>query len=306
MAKMAVLDLGTNTFHLLIAERISASTFKQIYKEKRFVKLAADGIERIGDASMRRAKATLLAYREILDRYEIEEVKVLGTAALRQASNGRDLMRWATEEVQLDIQIISGEREAALIHRGVYQSLPDPDHCYLVMDIGGGSVEFIIAEQGRIQWCQSFPVGAAVLLREFHQHDPITTAETAAINTFLASHLAPLSAALQRWPTRWLVGAAGTFDIIAQQIAVEVSSPATWEIDPEKFSPLYQELRSMSWSEREASDWIPDDRIDMIVVATTLIQYILQTYDIQQFTVSAYALKEGMLAEYFFGGNDVD
>lgn len=297
MARLAVLDLGTNTFHLLIAEWGPTSTFESIYKEKRFVKLAEHGIERIGDSSMRRAKATLLDYRRILDQYEVEQVKVLGTAALRRASNGKDLMHWAAKEVQLDIQIISGQREAALIHRGVYQSLPDPNHRFLVMDIGGGSVEFIIAEQGRIQWCQSFPIGAAVLLREYHQHDPITAAEVEAITGFLNAHLGPLSEALQQWPTQWLVGAAGTFDIIAEQLAVESSSPATWEIDPERFFPLYEELKAMSWSEREQSDWIPADRVDMIVVATTLIQHILQTYHIKQFTVSAYSLKEGMLAE---------
>lgn len=297
MARLAVLDLGTNTFHLLIAERVSADAFRELYKEKRFIKLAAEGMQRIGDASMRRAQQTLKDYRQILNRYEVQDVRVLGTAALRTAANGPDLMQWAAEEVQMDIQIISGKREAALIQLGVYQSLPNRSQPYLVMDIGGGSVEFIIAEQDSIQWCQSFPVGAAVLLRDFHHHDPITEEEIQAITEFLTVELAPLSEALRQYPTQWLVGAAGTFDIIAQQIAVEASSPYTWEIDPEKFTPLYQQLKNMSWAEREISDWIPDDRVDMIVVATTLIQYVLQTYDIQQFTVSAFALKEGMIAE---------
>jgi len=297
MAKLAVLDLGTNTFHLLIAEVKTASVFEELYKEKRFIKLAANGIDRIAEDAMARAKVTLKDYRQILDQYEVEDIKVVGTAALRTATNGPDLMHWAATEVQLDIQIISGRREAELIQKGVYLSLPNSKHRYLVMDIGGGSVEFIIAEADRVLWCQSFPVGAAVLLRSYHQHDPISEDEVIAIENFLDTELAPLATALQKWPTHWLVGAAGTFDVIAEQIALHISSPQTWEIDLKNFYPLYQKLTSMSWEERERSEWIPPDRIDMIVVATTLIQYVIHHYQIKQFTVSAFALKEGMIGE---------
>ncbi|NET30911.1 MAG: phosphatase [Cyanothece sp. SIO1E1] len=302
MARLAVLDLGTNTFHLLIVETDSASHFSVLYKEKRFVKLAEGGIERIGEGAMRRAMSTLKAYRTLLDQYQVKKVKVIGTAALRTASNGPDLMKWAADETQLDIEIISGEREASLIQKGVFQSLIDPIERYLVMDIGGGSVEFIIAERETIVWCQSFPVGAAVLLREFHQEDPISSEDLQAIKDFLSLQLGPLQKALQQWPTSWLVGAAGTFDIITEQIAINNSSPQTWEIDPTRFAPLFEELKGMSWEERERSPWIPDDRVDMIVVASSLIHYVLETYLIKRFTVSAYALKEGMIAEMLSEG----
>ncbi len=297
MARLAVLDLGTNTFHLLIVETVTATHFTELHKEKRFVKLAEQGIERIGDAAIDRAIATLRYYRQLLDQYQVDKIQVIGTAALRTASNGPDLMKWAASAVQLNIQIISGQREATLIHKGVFQSLVDPREPYLVMDIGGGSVEFIIAEQETILWAQSFPVGAAVLLRQFHQHDPISKAELQAITDFLSVQLAALSRALKEWPTQWLVGAAGTFDVIAQQLASGNSTPQTWEINPDRFTPLFEALQAMSWAEREQSDWIPDDRVDMIVVATSLIQHVLQTYPIQRFTVSGYALKEGMIAE---------
>lgn len=297
MARVAVLDLGTNTFHLLIVETVATAQFTELYKEKRFVKLAEEGIERIGEASMQRATSTLRYYRQLLDQYEVEQVQVIGTAALRTATNGPDLMKWAASEVQLDVEIISGRREAALIQKGVFLSLIEAQDRYLVMDIGGGSVEFIIAERDTILWCQSFPVGAAVLLREFHQHDPISVDEIQALTDFLALQLSDLSKALQIWPTNWLVGAAGTFDVIAQQIAMGSSTPQSWDIDPHRFTPLYNKLKGMSWQEREHSDWIPNDRVDMIVMATSLIQYILQTYQIKRFTVSAYALKEGMIAE---------
>ena len=297
MARLAVLDLGTNTFHLLIVETDNERHFSVLYKEKRFVKLAEGGIERIGEGAMQRATSTLLAYRRLLDQYQVKRVKVIGTAALRTASNGPALMQWAATETQLDIEIISGEREAALIQKGVFQSLVDPLDRYVVMDIGGGSVEFIIAEGNEVLWCHSFPVGAAVLLREYHREDPISARELQAIKEFLCKQLAPLKGALEQWPTQWLIGAAGTFDVIADQIAILQSSPYTWEIDPSRFAPLFDELKGMSKKEREQSPWIPDDRVDMIVVASSLIQYVLESYQIKRFTVSAFALKEGMIAE---------
>ena len=297
MARLAVLDLGTNTFHLLIVETGVGRHFSVLYKEKRFVKLAEGGIERIGEGAMQRATSTLLAYRRLLDQYQVKQVKVIGTAALRTASNGPALMQWAATEIQLTIEIISGKREAALIQKGVFQSLVDPQDRYVVMDIGGGSVEFIIAEGHKVLWCHSFPVGAAVLLREFHQEDPIPAKELQAIREFLCRQLAPLKGALEKWPTQWLIGAAGTFDVIADQIAINQSSPYTWEIDPVRFAPLFEELKGMSRKEREQSPWIPDDRVDMIVVASSLIQYVLESYQIKRFTVSAFALKEGMIAE---------
>lgn len=295
MPKVAVMDLGTNTFHLLIVAVNAAGQFKELHKEKYFVKLAEGGIETIGAPAMGRAEQTLRRYRIIIDEFEVSQVRVLGTAALRTASNGASLLTWAKEELDFDIEVIAGGEEAQLIHSGVYQSLPSRTGRYLVMDIGGGSVEFIIGEGGKALWYQSFPVGAAVLLRQFHRQDPIHQKEIAAIYQFLDEKLAPIHAALASHPTTWLIGAAGTFDVIANEIANR-SGSHTWDIDLEKFPDLYQALQATTVAERQASDWIPYDRIDMIVVASVLIQYVVERFNIDRFSVSAYSLKEGVIA----------
>ncbi|MEZ5042402.1 MAG: hypothetical protein R2828_21055 [Saprospiraceae bacterium] len=302
MPKAAVIDMGTNTFHLLVAETDDKHGFREVFKVKRFVKLAEEGIAVIGVRAFHRAMETLLDYRQILDEFQIELVKVMGTAALRTASNGPNLLAWAKKEVGFDIQVIGGAEEARLIHQGVCFSMPEmPGRC-LIMDIGGGSVEFIIAEGAKALWAQSFPIGAAVLLREFHHRDPIDETEVAAIDGFLNQQLTPLQLALEQWPTTHLIGAAGTFDIVARQIAEPPLSPHIWHIEMEKFPPLYQEIICTTIEERQQNSKIPIDRVDMIVVALVLIQYVLEHYRIQQFTVSAFALKEGVMGE-LLGGN---
>lgn len=297
MPKVAVMDLGTNTFHLLIVKVNAEGHFEELHKEKYFVKLAEGGIGTIGAPAMERAQQTLLRYRGLIDEHEVGRIKVLGTAALRTASNGDMLLRWAKKQLNFDIEVIAGEQEAQLIHSGVYQSLPENTGRYLVMDIGGGSVEFIIGEGGESLWYQSFPVGAAVLLRQFHHQDPIHRDEIAAIYQFLDEKLAPIHAALASHPTTWLIGAAGTFDVIANEIPSHQSSSHTWEIDLEKFPHLYQSLQATSLAERESSDWLPYDRVDMVVVASVLIQFVVERFGIDRFSVSAYSLKEGVIAE---------
>lgn len=296
MPRVAVMDLGTNTFHLLIVHVNAADEFEELHKEKYFVKLAEGGIEMIGAPAMERAKQTLRRYRVLIDAFAVSQLKVLGTAALRTASNGASLLSWAKNELDFDIEVIAGGEEAQFIHSGVYQSLPSRSGRYLVMDIGGGSVEFIIGEGGKALWYQSFPVGAAVLLRQFHRQDPIHQEEIAAIYQFLDEKLAPIQAALALHPTTWLIGAAGTFDVIANEIA-DPSGTHTWEIDLEKFPQLYQALQATTLADRQASDWIPYDRIDMIVVASVLIQYVVERFEIDRFSVSAYSLKEGVIAD---------
>jgi exopolyphosphatase/guanosine-5'-triphosphate,3'-diphosphate pyrophosphatase len=165
------------------------------------------------------------------------------------------------------------------------------------MDIGGGSVEFIIADKTQVYWAQSFPVGVAVLYRQFQHHDPISASEVTAIQQFLQQQLSPLQEVLQDYPSSHLVGAAGTFDVVADHLSTNNSSPQFAPIALDKFEAFYGEVLSSTQQERYDMPGIPSDRADMIVVALILIDLILKMADIKQLTVSFYAMKEGMLSE---------
>ncbi len=298
-APLAVIDLGTNTFHLLIATPPAANgQFQEIYRERRFVKLAAEGIERIGDAPYQRGLEALLHFRQIMDAHGVKQYKAMGTAALRTASNGSDFIAAASKLAQIQITSIPGSEEARLIAKGVLAALPPlTDERILIMDIGGGSVEFIIANRVATLWAQSFPVGVAVLRRRFHQQEPIAAAEIAAIEAFLQEELASLNTALQQFPTRHLVGAAGTFDVVATLMSSGRPSPNSHQIALEQFQALYQSCINSSLVERQAMPHIPKERVDMIVVALLLIDYVLRKAEVEKLSVSDYSMKEGILSE---------
>ncbi|MCO6476759.1 MAG: hypothetical protein J5I94_09060 [Phaeodactylibacter sp.] len=303
MSRYAVIDLGTNTFHLLIAGKAPSGKIKEVFRERRFVKLAEEGIETIGAAPYRRGLETLIHFRQVLAAHDVpvEQARAFGTAALRTAGNGPAFIQDVWERTGIEVRLISGDREAELIYKGVIKAVPPTDEHMLIMDIGGGSVEFIIANKAGVKWAQSFPVGVAVLYKQFHRHEPILAEETEEIHEFLHGQLAPLAEALGRFPAQRLVGASGTFDVLEFFLSEEKAHPLSATIPAEKFLPFYERVVRMDDGQRRDIKGMPSDRVDMIVVALILVDVILEMAGIRQITVSAYAMKEGMLYEMMRG-----
>lgn len=295
--RLGVVDLGTNTFHLLIAEPNGQGGFRELFRYRQFVKLAEEGIQVIGETPFQRGLVALQGIKAKLDEYGVDRVRAFGTAALRTASNGSEFIRQVRAATGIEIQLITGDEEARLIHLGVVQAVPLDQQRRLIMDIGGGSVEFIIADRSRVFWAQSFPVGVAVLFTRFHHHNPISAPEMAAVQRFLDEHLEPLCRALDAFPTHHLIGAAGTFDVIETLLAHSKPTPHSAIVALPDFYPLYFRLLEATVEERRTMEGVPEERVDMIVVAMILIDYVIRLSSTRELTVSSFALKEGMLWE---------
>lgn len=296
MEPYGVIDLGTNTFHLLIAGLDEREQLREIFRERRFVKLAEEGIETIGRTPFQRGMQALCDYHRLLDRYQVVHIRAIGTAALRTAANGAAFIRQVREKTGIAVELISGDEEARLIYLGVQQALPAAGE-QLIVDIGGGSVEFIIAGPDGVRWARSFPIGVAVLYRQFHHRDPMPEEEIRLIRAFLQEQLAPLGAALRRFPVEMVVGAAGTFEVLAERLTTHRPTPAAARLDLAAFSGLHDHIIGSTQAERLASDFIPPERVDLIVVSLVLIGFILETARAPELMVSNYAMKEGILYE---------
>lgn len=293
----AVIDLGTNTFHLLVATVDLNGHIEEVYRERRYVKLASEGIATIGAAPFERGLAALRHFRSVVDGYGVASLTAIGTAALRTASNGEEFVRRALEEAGITVRLIDGDLEADYITRGALAALPPLDDRILIMDIGGGSTEFIIASSEGVHWRQSFPIGVAVLKNGFHRRDPIGEEEIAVLEAHFDSQLAPLAAALARTPSSHLVGAAGTFDVMADVLRDTGvgDSPHSHELRMDGIESLQHRLITSTQSQRLAMPGIPDERADLIVVAMVLLRYTIRLAGIDRITVSDYAMKEGIL-----------
>jgi len=297
MQRAAVIDLGTNTFHILIAEQLVDGTFQDVYRERKYVKLAEDGIGKIGPNPYQRGLDALIHFQKIIQEKKVNQIKAFGTAALRTASNGKAFIQDAKEKANIEIELIPGSEEARLIHIGVTQAIQLGDEKGLIMDIGGGSVEFIIADKNEVFWAESFPIGVAVLYKIYHHDEPISTIELQILEAFFDDTLQPLFSILKNHETPNLIGASGTFDVLENILPLEQKNPLSAIIDVQHFAPLYQKVIQMNLEERLSQQDIPDTRSDMIVVAMVLIDYIIRRANIKKIMVSSYAMKEGILSE---------
>lgn len=299
--QVAVIDLGTNTFHLLIA-RVEQDTHEILLRERKAVKIGEKGINKgeITQAAWERALKALGEFKETIVAHKITEVFATATSAIRNASNGQALVDEIKEQTGIEIEVISGTREAELIHLGASKALDFGSEKSLIMDIGGGSIEFIIADTNKAHWMRSFEVGGQRLVEKFHRTDPISKEEIADLHAFFDQELQPLVDACEEFKPVTLVGCSGTFDtlsdIYCEETGTQRQQDATeYPFGKNAFESIFNDLISKNREQRLAIPGMIEMRVDMIVVACVLVKYVMDKLAIQNIRVSAYALKEGIL-----------
>ena len=301
--KVAIIDMGTNTFHLLLAESVGNVKYEIIFRESTAVKIGKGGINNghITKEGTERAVLAMLGFKEIIDENQIDNVKAFGTSALRSAANSEQILDSIRAATGIDPKIISGDVEAEYIYQGVKYGLEMGPEKSLIIDIGGGSVEFIIANHQQIFWKNSMEIGAQRLLEKFHKHDPITTEEILVLDAYFAENLKPLFEALKVHPTAILIGVSGTFDTLSD-IYCARKSIVKGENDPETpltFEAIHQisqDIICKTRRQRMDTPGMIEMRVDMIVVTCCLIRFILSNHRFEKIRVSSYSLKEGVLA----------
>ncbi len=297
---IAVLDLGTNTFHLLIVEPQSDGSFKEVFRERRFVKIGLQGVGYMGKEAFDRALGTLIHYSEVLERFDIDVVWAIATEGLRKASNSEEFIDTVKEKTGIEIKCISGDTEALLIYYGVRQTVSMENDTALIMDIGGGSVEFIIANSKEIFWKQSFPIGSAVLRRNFHQTEPISGQEINSLTAHLEEILVPLFEVAGQFDLHTVVGASGAFDTLASIVSTHKGAElevgyTSYEIAIAAFKDLKEEFLKFNQEERKLIKGMEPKRADMIVVSYLLIAFVVEKLDIKRLIQTNYAIKEGII-----------
>ena len=305
--KAAVIDMGTNTFHLLLVE-LHGNEFKTIYKEKIAVKLGQGGITQnlIAPEAEKRALHTLGHFKNLIDGESISQVFAFATSAVRNATNGPDFVNRVREQLGIQIHVISGDEEAQLIYEGIHFSGALDERTTLMMDIGGGSVEFIIGNAQEAFWKQSFEIGGQRLLDAFHYHDPILPEEVEKLEEYCGEKLQPLLAAIAIHKPSGFVGASGTFDTLidmyyATLLQCKLTGQHVFELPVSEFYQLFQLLVTKNRAERLGIPGMIAMRVDMIVVASCLIDFILHHVHVQSIRCSHFSLKEGAVSRMLSG-----
>jgi exopolyphosphatase/guanosine-5'-triphosphate,3'-diphosphate pyrophosphatase len=296
--KAAVIDMGTNTFHLVIAE-LSAAGVEVIYKINLPVQLGQGRINEniIIPEAFERGINALEGFKKEIDKQQAEVVIATATSAVRSAGNGKDFVDAARERADIAIQVLSGEEEAAFIFNGVKATGLITERS-LIMDIGGGSTEFIFCDpvEGQL-WKKSYNIGAARLMQAYFHSDPISTEDLANVNNRLEEELPDLIDACRKYQPTQLIGSAGAFETFAGMLShgIDVKAVSSAEINLESYMQLSQRLISSSHAERQAMPDLIPLRVDMIVLASILTNYIIAHSGVKRLSLSTYDLKMGIL-----------
>ncbi len=303
--KIAILDLGTNTFHLLIAEISEKGDWKKLFKSKMVVKLGEGAIDRneIAIIPFKRGIKAMKHYQNIINTYKPNEVIAFATSAIRSACNGEEFVATVMKETGINIQVIDGDREAHLIYLGVKQCIDLANSCSLIIDIGGGSTEFIICNEKEIFWKFSYNIGVARLLAIFKPSDPITNSELETIRSFLNNELKPMFEAVEKFKPINLIGSSGSFDTFAEMIGYQfhgrniMKGITSYKFDIDEYFQLYSHILFSTTAQRIKFKGLVKMRVDVIVLAAICTTLVIEKTGLKSMALSKYALKEGVLAQ---------
>jgi len=303
--KVAIIDIGTNTFNLLVAHKPNRRLVPlAIHKE--FVFLGKGGINKntIQDDAILRGLQTIKKFKKIADDLGATKIIAIATSAVRNAKNGNDFARKVKSLTGIDVKIINGNQEAEYIYSGAREATNLGDNPVLIMDVGGGSTEFIICDRYEVYWKKSIEVGAARLYEQFHKSDPILQEEIENIEAHLERKLNQVIEKALDFEVETLIGSSGAFTSIAKMIAHNLNEPeklkhsTEYEFDLIEFENIRENIVHLNLEERVKIPGLIKERAPMIIVGTVLVQFILEKLNIQQFKLARYALKEGVASEF--------
>lgn len=308
--RVAVLDLGTNVFNMLLAE-FGEYGCRYVKEFKCAAKLGAGGLAsgKISDGAFETAS---LAMERILREIELaggaDMIVPYATSAVRDAENGTDFVKYMHSKFDIDIQVIPGEREAELIFKGIMQSLPErvcakmaeEGENMLMLDIGGGSNEFIISDGKQILWKRSFPIGMARMREKFQYEEPIGKEVVEEFEKYCNQVLEPLWIEVERYRPSIFVGSSGSFDTF-KDLMFGCGAPKvpSMVLPADKLLELHRMLLESVPRQRLAMPGMSPIRVDYIVLASVFTQLVLRRIPGRIIYQSDYSLKEGGMAELY-------
>jgi exopolyphosphatase/guanosine-5'-triphosphate,3'-diphosphate pyrophosphatase len=292
--KIAVIDLGTNTFNLVIAS-VTGKHIELLHNAKIGVALGKGGMSEkiLTPDAIDRAVAAFDTFDPIWKSFEVEKVIGIGTSAIRSASNGVAFMNSLAEKYGIEMTIIDGQQEAALIFQGVTWTtkIETPS---LIMDIGGGSTEFIAVAKNEITKACSLDIGLLRPTQLFQLENPLTKQNCSDILRWFEAQSEPL----QAFPkAAVLIGASGSFETFYEMI-YEQPFPKTMTAVPlslEELLPQIDWLIASSQEERTQHNWIIPIRQQLAPIAALKLKWIIEKMNISSILISPCSLKEGVL-----------
>lgn len=306
---IAAIDLGTNSFHMVIVKiDPTLPSFTIIDAEKDMVRLGDfDAKGHLKSEVIERGITCLARFQKIAKTYNAEQIVAVATSAVREAPNGRDFIQRVSDELNLEISVISGQEEARRIYLGVLSAMEFNNQPHIIIDIGGGSTELILGEGREAIFLSSTKVGAVRLTQDYVKSDPISRNEFVSLQAYIRGMLErtvdELTSHLKKGEPVRLIGTSGTIETLAiinarEKLGTEPTPLSGYELKLSDLQDLVNRFRKMSYAERLEVSGISDKRAEIILAGALILQEAMILLKIDALTICERSLREGVIVDW--------
>ncbi|RLS29356.1 MAG: Ppx/GppA family phosphatase [Planctomycetota bacterium] len=300
-SRLAAIDIGSNSVRLLVAEALRGGTYRILDEEREPTRLGRSvAAGALDDESMAHTLRALGSFRQIAAGYQVTTLRTIATCAVREARNGPDFCRRVREEVGLDVEVITSEREARLAFSSVQNAFDLTGKNVVVADIGGGSTEVVFATGNLIEAIHPTPLGAVRLTEQFGAGDPPDPEAFLRLEAEVALCLKKRTSRPLFAP-HFLVGSGGTFTTLAELVMAskgEVNIPvAGYRVSHAEVRHLLDRLRKLPVRARRALPGMAPDRADIIVAGLSIIDGLLKRFRVNTLMVHTRGVRDGLMRE---------
>jgi len=307
---LAAIDIGTNSIHMVVV-RIDPhlSAFTIIAREKDTIRLG-DREQKTGKLApdaIERAIATLKRCKDLASSLDVHQIIAVATSATREAANGAQFLQQIQQEVGLKVDLISGLEEARRIYLGVLSGMDFQNLPHIILDIGGGSTELILADNHDARFLSSTKVGAVRLTQDFITTDPVSPQQFAVLKAYIRGMLErPVEELRQKLKVGEevrMVGTSGTIEILMNLHAMEklgeVPTPLNgYQLTRKEVRDLVKRLSTMNYGERFALPGMSDKRAEIILAGAVVLLESMNLLNQDKIVLCERALREGVIVDW--------
>ncbi len=302
--RIAAIDMGSNSFHLLVVDAHPDGSFDTLLREKEMLRLG-EVVTRagsIGETEVERILDTLRRFAAMSASIGAAEIVACATSAMREADNSSMIVDLIREETGIDVEVISGRREASLIFSAVRESValePGPAICF---DLGGGSLEVMVGDNAGLLWSTSVHLGAARLATQFLENDPPTTGELRLLEARVLEVLEPVAREVASFEPRLMVGTSGTFLDLARMAHAARSGSVPQSVNQlvvrrSDLEKVHEKLLAVPAGARAKFAGLDARRADQIPGGSTLLLTVMALFGFDELMVGEWALREGIVLD---------
>lgn len=298
--RLGAIDVGSNSLHMVIAQAVASGGLTTLWRVKEMVGLGRMSFpsHRFSRETMDRGLVTLRRLVEEADRRQCEQIIAVATSAVREAENGGEFIARVRRELGLHVRVVSAREEARLIFLGVRQTMEPEPGMTLMVDIGGGSVEFIVADAKKPLLLESRKLGAARMTARFINSDPVQGSEIGALRAHYDAELTPIVDDIRKLQPQHAIATSGTMENLAAMCGADMTSRTLPILRRADLRDLMARLLKSRTKDRARMQGLDSQRKDQIIAGAVLAWEIMRRLDLKQMTLCRSALREGILVDY--------